>query len=250
MRILLFGGTSEGRELSEYLYNRGFQFCVCVATNYAKDYLSKGIEIIEGRKTFEDIKELISKGEYTLVLDATHPYADIVTRNIKSACDTLKVKYLRVVRESQPLDKICVVVDSVQSAVEYLTSTNGNILLTTGVKNLKDFTTIPNYQERIFARILDNTQSIEETQTLGYKNIILNSGACDLDTNISHIEKSNAKYLVTKESGSVGGFLEKISACKIRGVIPIVISRPIDVNGLTLKDTINYLDTLYLEKRD
>lgn len=243
MKILLFGGTSEGRELSEYLYNRGFQFCVCVATNYAKDYLSKEIEIIEGRKTFEDIKELISNGGYTLILDATHPYADIVTRNIKLACDNLKVKYLRVVRESQPLDKICLVVDSVQSAVEYLKSTDGNIFLTTGVKNLKDFTTIPNYQERIFARILDNTQSIEETQTLGYKNIILNNGACDLDTNISHIEKSNAKYLVTKESGFVGGFLEKISACKIRRVIPIVISRPIDVNGLTLKDTINYLDT-------
>ncbi|MGN1412146.1 MAG: precorrin-6A reductase [Oscillospiraceae bacterium] len=244
MRILLFGGTSEGREISEYLYNRGFQFCVCVATNYAKDYLSKGIEIIEGRKTFEDIKYLISNGGYTLVLDATHPYADIVTRNIKSACDTLKVKYLRILREPQPLDKICVVVDSVQSAVEYLKSTNGNILLTTGVKNLKDFTQIEDYQERIFARILDNTQSIEESKTLGYNHIILNSGACDLDTNISHIWKSKAKYLVTKESGSVGGFLEKISACKVRGVIPVVISRPTDECGLTLKDTINYLDTL------
>lgn len=244
MKILLFGGTSEGRELSEYLYNKGVLFSVCVATDYAKGYLSKGIEIIEGRKTFKDIKELISKGEYTLVLDATHPYADIVTKNIKSACDTLNIKYLRIVREPQPLDKICVVLDTVQLAVEYLKSNDGNILLTTGVKNLKDFTIIPNYQERIFTRVLDNTQSIEETQTLGYKNIILNNGACDLDTNISHIKESKAKYLVTKESGSAGGFLEKISACKVSGVIPIVISRPIDVNGLTLKDTINYLDTL------
>lgn len=242
MKILLFGGTSEGRELSEYLYGRGFQFSVCVATDYAKGYLSKGIEVIEGRKTFEDIKELVSKGEYTLVLDATHPYANIVTRNVKLACDTLKVKYLRVVREPQPLDKICVVMDSVPSAVEYLKSTDGNILLTTGVKNLKDFTHIEDYQKRVFVRILDNVQSIEETQILGYKHIILNNGACDLDTNLMHLKMSNAKYLVTKESGSVGGFLEKISSCKVSGVTPVVISRPIDVDGLTLKDTIKYLE--------
>lgn len=244
MRILLFAGTSEGRELSNYLYSQNFNFSVCVATEYAKDYLAKDIEIITGRKDFQEIKALISNGKYTLVLDATHPYADIVTTNIRQATKDLKIEYLRVIRDTQALDTICISVESVQKAIDYLQSTKGNVLLTTGVKNLKDFTKIEDYQERVFARILDNPQSIEESVTLGYKNIILNSGACDLDTNILHIQKSNARYLITKESGTTGGFPEKIHACKLMEITPIVISRPLDEHGLTLNEAIKYLDTL------
>lgn len=244
MKILLFAGTSEGRQLSEYLSYHNFDFSVCVATDYAKEYLSNNIDVITGRKNFNEIKELISSRGYSLVLDATHPYADVVTENIKKATDTLKVKYLRVLRDTQPLDDICIEFQDVYQVVDYLNSNDGNILLTTGTKNLKDFVSVKNYQERIFARILDNSQSYQDGKAFGYKNIILNTGACDLNTNLSHIEKSKAKYLVTKESGITGGFIEKIQACKIKQVIPIVISRPKDVNGLSLKDVINYLDNI------
>jgi precorrin-6Y C5,15-methyltransferase (decarboxylating) len=241
MKILLFGGTSEGRELCKYLHTRGFEFSVCVATDYAKDYILKGVEVITGRKGVEDIKKLVVSGRYTLILDATHPYADLVTQNIQTAVRGLNVEYIRIVRDSQPLDSICVTVENFQQAVEYLTHTVGNVLLTTGVKNLKDFTSIPDYQNRVFARVLDTPTSLDACQTLGYKNIIPNSGTCNLETNVSHIELANAKYLVTKESGTTGGFSEKVQACKVKGVVPIVITRPLQEEGLNLDEALEYL---------
>lgn len=242
MKILLFGGTSEGRELSEYLYSRKFNFSVCVATDYAKSYLSDGIETIEGRKDLESIKSLIGLRKYGLVLDATHPYADTVTKNVRSACDTLKVKYIRVVRKLQQIDSICITFDTFQAVVDYLNSTTGNVLLTTGVKNLKDFTQLNDYQERVFTRVLDNEQSIQECEKYQYRHIIKSHGACSLDTNVSHIEQSGAKYLVTKESGSIGGFPAKVEACRLSKITPLVVTRPVQEVGLTIDETIEYLN--------
>ena len=39
-------------------------------------------------------------------------------------------------------------------AAEYLKGTKGNILVTTGSKEIAKYTVIPDYRERVFARVL------------------------------------------------------------------------------------------------
>ena len=60
MKILLFGGTTEGRVLSEALAKRGDDVTVCVATDYGREEQAQvdGVTILTGRKGAEEMRAL------------------------------------------------------------------------------------------------------------------------------------------------------------------------------------------------
>ena len=99
------------------------------------------------------MQELFAAERPELVLDATHPYAAEVTVNIREACENTAVSYVRVLREGG-VHKDAVYVENTEAAVDYLKHVSGNVLLTTGSKELSAYTEIPGYQERMFARVL------------------------------------------------------------------------------------------------
>ena len=53
--------------------------------------------------------------------------------------------------------------------------------------------------------------------------------------NLALLKEIKADYLVTKESGSYGGFMEKVQAAKRAGVQVIVIKRPETETGYSLE---------------
>ena len=87
-RILIFGGTTEGRKLAEALTGAGIPHVVSVATEYGKEIeLKKGEDsLLVGRKTSDEMALILTGGEYTLVVDATHPFAVRVSEEIMKAC--------------------------------------------------------------------------------------------------------------------------------------------------------------------
>ena len=107
-----------------------------------------------------------------------------------------------------------------------LSHTEGKIFLTTGSKNLPDFTAVPDYSERIALRILPMQDSLAKAVELGYKpaNVVCMQGPFEEDLNIAMIKHFNAKYLVTKDSGKAGGFEEKISAAHKAGAELVIIA--------------------------
>lgn len=99
--ILIFAGTTEGRKLSESLTVSGITHTLCVATEYGEIVLKENpfMTVHRGRMDKEKIREFIQNGKFEAVVDATHPYADIVTKNIKSAMEGMHIPYLRLKRE-------------------------------------------------------------------------------------------------------------------------------------------------------
>lgn len=87
--IVLFAGTTEGRRLSEYLSEAGVAHTVCVATEYGKIVLEEapGRNIHCGRMNEEQMESFLAQGDYSCVVDATHPYATEVTENIRAAAE-------------------------------------------------------------------------------------------------------------------------------------------------------------------
>ena len=79
MNILIFGGTTEGREISHLLAERGAQVLVCVATEYGREEQGKapGITVLTGRKDRTAILSLLEGAD--LCIDATHPYAENIS---------------------------------------------------------------------------------------------------------------------------------------------------------------------------
>ena len=101
MRIIIFGGTTEGRELSQALAAAGAEVVVSVASKVGAEEqaAAEGITVSVGRRDEEQMRQLIRGAD--VVVDATHPYAVLVTENIRQAAEKEGVRRLRLVLCSQ-----------------------------------------------------------------------------------------------------------------------------------------------------
>ena len=100
-RILLFGGTTEGREAAEIITAENIPFDMCVATDYGFDLLPEHLKerTHTGRLDLVQMINFINNGHFTHVVDATHPYAEAATDNIRHACAETGAAYLRLLRD-------------------------------------------------------------------------------------------------------------------------------------------------------
>ena len=256
-KVLLFGGTVEGRTVAEYLNENKIPAMVCVATEYGESLLPQGeyLELSHDRLDEKQMEEKMLQMEDGLVIDATHPYAQVVTENIEAACERTGTAYLRVVRqESQRLEEeeTITYVKSIREAVEYLEKTSGNILVTTGSKELSAYTALTDYQERIYARVLSLVEVVASCAKLGIegKHLLCMQGPFSREMNIALIHQFDIAWMVSKESGRAGGFLEKYQAAKETGCRMIVIGRPKEEQGMELEKCIEYLNRRFLPKEN
>lgn len=253
-RILIFGGTTEGRLLAEYCHQQEIEAYVSVVSGYGADLLpeSEYLHVLSGRMAGEAMEGFMKRASIRAVFDATHPYAAEATRNIKEACGRARVSYLRVTRESAAAENPggdsgkgpaaafasqVVYVHSVEEAVCYLKDREGDILVTTGSKELAAYTALPGYEERLYVRVLPSCAAISACEDIGIrgKRIIAMQGPFSEEMNRAMMRQLGVRYLVTKEAGTAGGFLEKLSAAEALSVTAVVIGRPLEErDGITL----------------
>ncbi|MCR4796571.1 MAG: precorrin-6A reductase [Ruminococcus sp.] len=241
--LLIFGGTTEGRELAEYCCEKRIRSAVCVATDYGAELLpvSEYLRIITGRLDSSGMEKLISELKCKCVIDATHPYATEVTANIKAACTVTQMPYYRLLRSSSETTE-CRKVRNMEQLVEVLNSTEKKVLSTLGSKEIPKLTAVKKYRERLWVRVLSNEDIIEQCKKLGIdrSRVIAEKGPFSTERNIEHLKLSGAEILVTKESGTTGGFPEKIEAARLCGAEVIVLERPVE-KGYTLDEIIKII---------
>lgn len=239
-RVIVFAGTTEGYEISRFLSSHGVAVWAWVATEYGGKSLEEGecLRVTARRLTAEEMRALFEREQPELVLDATHPYAAEVTQNIRRACEETGSCYQRVLREQGAYQSRAVYVESTEAAVEFLKTTAGNILLTTGSKELEKFTALADYQNRLYARVLSLPSVLEACRELGIegKNLIGMQGPFSRELNSAMLRQFDCAYLVTKDTGRAGGFQEKIDAALECGAIPVIIGRPLKEEGLSLRE--------------
>lgn len=237
--VIVFGGTAEGRRLAEYLAARNIPSIIHVATEYGEELLScaEPVTVRVGRLDETGILALLRSEEPRLVVDATHPYATIVSENIRSACNLNDTCYIRVLRESIEAGG-CRSFSSMETLVEWLSGTSGVIFATTGAKEAELLTAVPDFAERIYLRILPYPKGIEACIELGYpmKHLICMQGPFSRELNVALFRETDTSILVTKESGMNGGFEEKVSAAEECGIQVAVVSRPILETGYSLEE--------------
>lgn len=243
MKVLLFAGTTEGRELAGFLSAHGVDTLACVATDYGKEVLPPlpYVTVHSGRMQESEMRVLMRDAD--LVIDATHPYATEVTKTIRAAADAQKKACYRLVRPQGSTDHSVITVSDSRQAASFLNTVTGAVLLTTGSKELESFTAVYRYQERIWPRVLPSAEVLQKCAALGFPaaHIIAMQGPFSRQLNEAMLRQIQAKYLVTKDGGDAGGFSEKLEAAAAAGVTVIVIGRPAQENGMTILQMQSFL---------
>ena len=246
-KIVIFAGTTEGRRLSEILTDAGITHTVCVATEYGEIVMreqTKGTEAAGakeqplvslhcGRMDRKQMEEFLRNEGYEIVVDATHPYARVVTENIRDAVKTQSPIYLRLEREisetpeaEDPAVSIRYF-ESNADCAKALENTEGNILLTTGSKELATYCASGRLHDRLYVRILPGRESLELCMEQGIKGrqILALQGPFSTEMNAAILKQYDIRHMVTKNSGRTGGYQEKLEAAKMLG-IPVYVIQP------------------------
>ncbi|SFQ47351.1 precorrin-6Y C5,15-methyltransferase (decarboxylating) [Lachnospiraceae bacterium XBB1006] len=221
-QICVYGGTTEGRKLAQRLADAGIIVHVYVATEYGEQVMEEGerISVFTGRLDVAAMRALYEREEYTAVVDATHPFAIEVTKNIKESLQDTTIPYFRLLRdvgETKETEE-CYYYNTIEDCVNGLTQTTGTIFLTTGSKELPYFC-IPGIKERLVVRVLPSMESIGlcyEHGLLG-RQIIAMQGPFSTQSNLAQLKQVKAAHVVTKQTGKTGGLPEKLEAARIAG---------------------------------
>ena len=220
-KVLVFAGTTEGRELAELLADSNIKCSVCVATDYALELMNdKRLDVHCGRLTEEEMEVLMRDGKFDVVVDATHPYAQIVSQNVRQAADMESISLIRLRRSTESAEEGFVSFKTHEECSAWLSLQTGNILLTTGSKDLGSYAKNETIKNRLFVRVLPGEESIRLCTANGItgRQIIAMQGPFSAQMNECILREYSIDWMVTKISGHAGGFEEKVEAAKKAGV--------------------------------
>lgn len=230
--IGLILGTSEGKKILSLLNEFTDDLFLSTASNYGgellKDYKYKLLNTTPLDK--EKLKEAIIENNIKLFIDASHPYALEITKNLQEACEETNIDYVRYQRPSiiekyMDNNKV-IIVENYEDLKNHIEELQGTILNTSGSRNLKKILDI-NADNRIIHRVLPSVKVLQECFDLGVKveDLIAIKGPVSYEMNIAFIKEYNGKAMIMKDSGVQGGTEEKLKACINSDIYAFVIDR-------------------------
>ena len=252
-KVLIYAGTTEGRELAQELARERIYCDISVATEYGRQIMDEKISpyicILQGRMTAEQMRLKCENEQYLAVVDATHPFATEVSVNIRESLKGLDIPYFRLGREKIPGEEgerqagerqageqqaeeqnymARKYFQNTAACVEALKKTEGKIFLTTGSKELSAFCREETIRKRLVVRVLPRMESLQECVRNGLegRQIIAMQGPFSKEMNLAMIRQYQASVLVTKESGKTGGEDTKLAAAGEAQIPSYIILRP------------------------
>lgn len=225
-------GTSEGRKILSLINNYTDEIAVTTATTYGgqllKEFRIKSLNTKPLNK--EEMLNWIKDNGINILVDASHPYAQEVTKTALECSNDLNIKYVRYERQGALEDitgEDIIRVKNYDEAIEVIKNIDGNILNTTGGNNVSKFLNL-DFEYRIIHRILPSPNVLAKIVEAGIKpkDIIALQGPISYELEKAFINQYNAKAILTKDSGIEGGVLEKLKAVRECKIKLIVIEKP------------------------
>ena len=253
MRILILGGTKDSTNIITHIKKN---YDAYILTTTTTDYGARlareaGSDDTIARPLLKDeIIEIIKKENFNILIDATHPFAEHITQTSASIADELKMPYIRFERPTANLENIDTshihYVKSFDEAGKLIADKfpKGNVMHFAGANTMADIVKYVSV-DRFYPRILKVENSLKKCEELNINpdHIIPMTGAATKEENVELIEKYSASVMITKESGEVGGEIEKIEAANDTDIAIVMIQRP-EIEMLNKNDIVNDLTEL------
>ncbi|NDL63179.1 precorrin-6A reductase [Acerihabitans arboris] len=229
-RVRILGGTSDALALCRVMSRRGVSYSLSVATATG-EALAAGVGGARqvGRMDADEMAGWLLGARW--VIDASHPYAELASRNLAAACRALRLPLTRYERPSD-IDSIAhrrlLPVASLEQACRKAAGLGQRILLTTGSKQLADYVRLlPG--KTLIARVLPTAAILDQCAQLGLgvNQVIAMTGPFSRELNLALYRHYRPDVMITKESGREGGYAEKVLPCLELNIPCVVIRRPV-----------------------
>jgi len=229
--VLVIGGTSDARAICQQLDAAQVSYTLSVATPTGEQLAGTLRGAVRcGRLDWDEMVAWLKSGQTRWVIDASHPYAEVVSRNIQRACEQAGVLLSRYQRPEQLAGlthPLLHYVHSIGEACEVARPLGSRILLTTGSKDLAAWRAgLP--EKVLMARVLPVAEVMRQCAELGFGvgEIFALCGPFSAEFNAAFYRQCRADVVITKASGAEGGYQEKVQPCLDAGIPCIVIARP------------------------
>lgn len=233
MKLLVLAGTRDGRELAAALKERGHEAVVSTLSGYGAELAwEQGLPARSGALNARTLRELVARGEFAAVVDATHPYAEQIKEMAQGVCAEMSLPYLRWQRPPLELEDHPLLhwAEDIPAAAVLAARLGERIMLTTGGNKLAEWAVSPPLQDKsLFIRVLPTSEILARCEELGFrpKQIIAAQGPFSQEWNEAMFKQLNIDVVVAKESGRAGGTEEKVRACRRLNIPLVILKRPL-----------------------
>ncbi|WP_233492518.1 cobalt-precorrin-6A reductase [Blastococcus sp. TF02A-30] len=218
-RVLVLGGTGEARRLATGLDAEGVDVLSSLAGRVADPALPPGGVRIGGFGGADGLVAWLRANPVRAVVDATHPFAAVMTASAARAAEVTGVPLLRLQRpgwRAQPGDDWRWV-GSLEEAAEAVAGF-ARVFLTTGRSGLAAFAGLT---QEVLVRSVDPPEPPLPARTT----VVLERGPFSVADELALLREHRVDVVVTKDSG--GHLTEaKLTAARELGVPVVLVRRP------------------------
>ena len=208
---------------AKVLEESGATYCYSTRSDTQDIQLVHG-QHVTGAMEVPEMVAFCQEHEIRLIVDAAHPFAINLHRNVVDLAGQIGVPIIRYDRIYPPHDEGLVWCKDYDDAVRQLNEHGiTRLLALTGVNTISRLRAYWQEHECWF-RILKRDESLAGAQKAGFPTDHL--VYYEKDDTASLIERLRPQAIITKESGMSGGFDEKVHAARQAGIEVIVVNRP------------------------
>jgi precorrin-6A/cobalt-precorrin-6A reductase len=230
MRVLVLGGTAEGRELARRLHPR-VEIISSLAGRVPDPALPVGPVRIGGFGGVDGLRRWLRDEGIDAVVDATHPFAATMTAHAADVCRELAVPHLVLVRPPWDPDNAIVVASDADAAETVAEQRYSRVFLTTGRSGVKAFADSD-------AWFLIRAVTEPDAASLPRRHrLVLSRGPYRYDDEFALLREHHVDALVTKNSG--GDMTRaKLDAAAALDIPVVMVARPQLPDGVTAVGTV------------
>jgi precorrin-6A/cobalt-precorrin-6A reductase len=221
VRILILGGTGEARALAAALADRpGVQAVSSLAGRVSNPALPVGDVRVGGFGGIDGLTTYLREERIGAVVDATHPFAETITRNAVTAADRAGLPLVILRRPPWTPDASWFRVPDISAAARFVAATPaGVVFLTTGRRDLSAFADDTGHHYLV--RAVEPPEGARPQQLT----LLLDRGPFRVERELRLFREYAVSLLVTKDSGG-DMTVAKLAAARELGVPTVVVDRP------------------------
>ncbi|MET0593216.1 MAG: cobalt-precorrin-6A reductase [Polyangiaceae bacterium] len=222
-RVLILGGTAEGRILSERLASDSrYDALISFAGRTERLVRPKEKHRIGGFGGAEGLAAFLSSSRFQALVDATHAFAERISESAAVAARMTGTPLTRIERapwSMVPGDRWTIVAN-IDEAAAAIGDAPRRVFLTIGRTSIDAFAIAP--QHRYWIRTVD---PIDPPPSLPHAEVITARGPFALADEMALLERNRIEIIVSKNSGTPATYA-KIEAARALGIPVVMVQRP------------------------